>query len=134
MVTKQILKTIENVELKTDMINQYQDQALSNKIKSLKTIATEQMLLQRIPWKNHKHNIPEDVHVQLEKYPPYYEWQEQETSFPLIKRQHRGSLKITTLKIYPSSATLVIGNHLDILLFIFFKKINNKKQLLKFIY
>ncbi|CAO3608684.1 unnamed protein product [Cunninghamella echinulata] len=108
MVTKQILKTIENVELTTDMINQYQDQTQPYKVKSLKTIATEQMLLQRIPWKNHKYNLPSDIHVQLEKYPPYYEWQEQDTSFPLIKRQHRGSLRVTTLKIYPSSATLTI--------------------------
>jgi hypothetical protein len=92
----------------------YQHHALQTELtqeqattESLKSICAQWILKLGINWKPVKHNLPLDVIEWFQKYPMYYEW----TDIPphYFERSRRIQPSFTTLKVYLSNATLVVG-------------------------
>lgn len=77
-------------------------------IQSLKSTCTEKVLRLGINWKPVKYQLPFDVTELLQKYPMYYKW----TDIPInyqFERSRRIQPNFTTLTVYLSNATLVVG-------------------------
>lgn len=74
---------------------------------SLKAICAQQILRLGINWKPVKQNLPLDVVEWFQKYPMYYEWTDIPPNY--FERSRRIEPNFTTLKVYLSNATLVVG-------------------------
>jgi hypothetical protein len=76
-------------------------------IQTLKAICAHWILKLGINWKPVEHNLPLDVIEWFQNYPMYYEW----TDIPphYFERSRRIEPNFTTLKVYLSNATLVVG-------------------------
>jgi hypothetical protein len=100
MATKDLSNPVDHSDLKTNFV----------KRTSLKAITTELVLKWGINWKPFKHQLPADVVEWFQKYPAYYEW----TDIPAhyLERSRRIQPRFTTLKVYLSNATLVVGKYL----------------------
>ena len=102
MATKDDLSTVNYLpDLKTDMPIDCSHQG----IQTLKSICAHTVMRLGIEWKSIKRDLPHDVVEWFTAFPMYYQW----TDKPVIERSRRIELQLTTLTVYVSNATLVIG-------------------------
>jgi hypothetical protein len=101
MATKDLSNPVDHQhrELKTNFVKP--------KLATLKAIATELVLKWGINWKPVKHQLPADAVEWFQKYPMYYEWTDIPSNY--LERSRRVQPSFTTLTVYLSNATLVVG-------------------------
>ncbi|CAO3599681.1 unnamed protein product [Absidia cylindrospora] len=110
MSTKSILPPLDDVIFKTDFLDNYQKNlkaAAPEPFTSLRSLAGVEIMKYNVDWRPYQKLLPSEMTSAFEQSPPYYEWipvQYQST----MDRPHRRQIKVTTLKIYLSAATLVV--------------------------
>lgn len=80
----------------------------TNKVQPLKFICMEHVLKLGINWKPVKHELPIDVIDLFQKHPMYYQWTDIPNNYNM-ERSRRIQQQFTTLTVYLSNATLVVG-------------------------
>jgi hypothetical protein len=106
MATKDLSDSVDHrdKDLKTDM-----PKKTVNNVPSLKSIAAETVQRFGINWKPIKSQLPIDVIESFQKYPMYYKHTDIPGNFN-FERSRRVLPTFTTLTVYLSNATLVVGN------------------------
>ncbi|ORX47171.1 hypothetical protein DM01DRAFT_1327182 [Hesseltinella vesiculosa] len=107
MATKHILTPIRHRTLICDFHTTYADPRNGTTVPSLRSMAAHQALLYGMDWRDVQSNLPPALCSVMATCPPYYEWELQRYR-STIDRPRRGNISIPVLKVYPSSATLIV--------------------------
>lgn len=107
MATKDLSNPVDyhDKDLKTDM-----PKKTVNNIPTLKSMMAERVQRLGINWKPIKSQLPVDVVEAFQKYPMYYKYTDIPTNYN-FERSRRVLPTFTTLTVYLSNATLVVGNY-----------------------
>lgn len=107
MATKDLSNLVDyhDKDLMTDM-----PKKTFKNIPSLKSLMAEKVLRLGINWKPIKSQLPMDIVELFQKYPMYYRYTDIPKHFN-FERSRRVTPTFTTLTVYLSNATLVVGNN-----------------------
>lgn len=109
MTAKRILPPLHDVIIETDFLENCDKPVTASKgVISLRNLAAIQTMIYSVDWRTYRYQLPSDIVTALECSSPYYNWTS-EKDRPLLDRPHRREIKIPTLKVYLSAATLVVG-------------------------
>jgi hypothetical protein len=110
MTAKRILPPLHDIIIETDFLKNCDDKPApaSQGVMSLRNLASIQTMINSVDWRPYRSQLPSDIIAAFECSAPYYRWTS-EKDRPLLDRPHRREIKIPSLKVYLSAATLVVG-------------------------
>ncbi|KAI8093000.1 SNF2 family N-terminal domain-containing protein, partial [Halteromyces radiatus] len=88
MATKQVLPSLQDVIIKTDFLEFYNNPQDNYGFKSLRTLAGIQTMLHSADWRSYRSQLPFEIASAFENSAPYYEWTPIQ-HHALIDRPHR---------------------------------------------